>query len=142
MYSTKGLKAKNMLKAKVEWLEVRLGLRVTNRLLDKNRVETLDDDGKSLEQERRLANIPRCRTQPPTQIAQKVKRGGGDWPQSLKGYRLKRVAVYYYYRPVGGGPPRVTPSRGGGVTPACKCKYFGGEFTFTRTVDQRSGGKL
>jgi len=31
-----------MLKAKVEWLEVRLGLRVTKRLLDKNRVETLD----------------------------------------------------------------------------------------------------
>jgi len=30
-----------MLKAKVEWLEVRLGLRVTKRLLDKNRVETL-----------------------------------------------------------------------------------------------------
>jgi len=48
VYSTKGLKAKNMLKAKVEWLEVRLGLRVTKRLLDKNRVETLDDDGKSL----------------------------------------------------------------------------------------------
>ena len=86
-----------MLKAKVEWLEVRLGLRVTKRLLDKNRVETLDDDGKSLEQERRLANIPRCRTQPPTQTAQKVTRRGGDWPQSLKGYRLKRVALYYYY---------------------------------------------
>ena len=33
VYSTKGLKAKNMLKAKVEWLEVRLGLRVTKRLL-------------------------------------------------------------------------------------------------------------
>ena len=48
MYSTKGLKAKNMLKAKVEWLEVRLGLGVTKRLLDKNRVETLDDDGKLL----------------------------------------------------------------------------------------------
>ena len=39
-----------MLKAKVEWLEVRLGLRVTKRLLDKNRVETLDDNGKSLKQ--------------------------------------------------------------------------------------------
>jgi len=38
-------------KAKVEWLEVRLGLRVTKRLLDKNRVETLDDHGKSLKQE-------------------------------------------------------------------------------------------
>ena len=82
-----------MLKAKVEWLEVRLGLRVTKRLLDKNRDETLDDDGKSLKQERRLASIPRCRTQPPTQIAQKVTRGGGDWPQSLKGYRLKHVAL-------------------------------------------------
>ena len=93
VYSTKGLKAKNMLKAKVEWLEFRLGLKVTKRLLDKNRVETLDDDGKSLEQERRLASSPRCRTQPPTQIAQKVTRGGGDWPRSLKGYRLKHVAL-------------------------------------------------
>ena len=80
LISTKGLKAKNMLKAEVEWLEVGLGLRVTKRLLDKNRVETLDDDGKSLKQERRLASIPRCRTQPPTQIAQKVTRRGGDWP--------------------------------------------------------------
>jgi len=60
----------------VEWLIVQLYVGCRERIINKDRVVTLDSDGQSLEQVGHLANITGRRTPSPTHLAQESDAEG------------------------------------------------------------------
>jgi len=56
----------------MEWLIVRLYIGWSKRLINKDRVVTLDSDGQSLKQVGHLTNVTSCHTRLPTHLRQEI----------------------------------------------------------------------